>query len=284
MGLGTFLGKSLIGGVVGSVFGNRSARSGAKIDTREKLRQESELYSRAEERGLTPQEYYGSPAPGNPSSSGAGQVIGNQTSKMMSDAMSTQLQISENEKNRQNAKDIANIQAGTATRGQDITASVAREKIALEIRKHEEIGLKKSAADLRISAVDLKQRLNKLVTDSPGFLREMKRLGMGTENMYVETVLRDAGITDFAQIPAMSPSARQKLMARMLAGSSAIAKNMAALQDQGQAAGDSFVGDAIKVYDYLIDTLSGKMAPIEPARPQLGKGKGPYHPRFRGRQ
>lgn len=194
------------GQVLGAALGGPIAKRGASIDSRAKLGQEAELYSRAQERGLTPQEYYGSPAPGNPSSSGAGQVIGNQANAMSSQMSQAMLQSKEREKDRQNAKEIAGIQAGVQTAGQENQAQIAANKLALEKQQFSEIALKESAAKLKINEQQLSKAVNEAVTSSPKWQLMLKNLSMGPDNMWVQSYLEHTGIN-----PITDPEAFKKL-------------------------------------------------------------------------
>ena len=283
--------KKAVGPAVGGILGIAGAQRGASRDYRYGLKQEAELWKRGQERGLTPQEYYGSSAPGGAAnfSSGAAQTMGNAASKMGGQMAEMAFQADQRDKDRTNAKDIAQIQAGAQQYTADSAADVNREKIAVEIRKHEEIGLRQLSAQLRISEQDLKIKINQVTTQSPAFLREMKRLGMGTENMYVETVLRSYGITDFDQIPNMPDDKRRELMQTMLAGSSGLAKNLAALKGE-EGSADRFFSDWKKVHDFIMKWMPGMESTADAAvgiqpknrGPIMGTsrpgGKGPYRP------
>lgn len=256
--------SSALGHTVGGIFGVMGAKKGAAADYRYGLKREAELWRRAQERGLTPQEYYGSSAPGGAASGsyGQSQVMGNAMQQSSAAVAEQVFQADQNQQNRDTQKDVAKtqadaqvkvaeIKAGTDIRGQDLTAQVSREKLAQVIRQHEEIGLQQLAKDLRMSESELKLRAQELITKSPQFLREMKRLGMGTENMFVEVVLRSMGIDDFDQIPNLSKAKQKELMQRMLSGSSSLAKTLA----QTYGMGDEFMEAISEVHDFIMNWM-----------------------------
>jgi len=222
-----------IGGqFLGTALGGYSARQGAKIDTRAKLGQESQLYDRAMDRGLTPQEYYGSPAPGNPSSSGAGQIIGNQANAMSAQLTQATIQSKEREKDRQNAKEIAGIQAGVQTAGQENQAQIEANKLALQKQQFTQIALKESAAKLKINEQELKAAVNNVTTSSPKWHLMLKNLSMGPDNMWVQSYIEHTGInpiTDPEAFRKLPKSEREKFLLGFLAYASHTNKEAAGI-------------------------------------------------------
>ena len=181
------------GAVVGGVLGNEFARQGAGIGTRQSLGYEAEMWKRAQDRGLTPQEYYGSPAPGASPNAGGGQVIGNQAAQLSSQSMQLAQQASENQKNRDNALEIARIQSGDKRYGHDIQAEIAANILSLDREKWQQMQ-KQVAMDLKISEQKLKQEINNVVTSAPEFVMRKISLQMGPDNEWVQAYKAHHGI------------------------------------------------------------------------------------------
>lgn len=223
---------AIAGQFVGAALGGHTARQGAKIDTRAKLGQEATLYDRAMDRGLTPQEYYGSAAPGNPSSSGAGQVIGNQANAMSAQMSQAAIQSKEREKDRQNAKEIAGIQAGVQTAGQENQAQIEANKLALQKQQFTQIALKESAAKLKLNEQQVKSAINNVVTSAPKWHLMLKNLSMGPDNMWVQSYIEHTGInpiTDPESFKKLPKSEREKFLLGFLAYASHTNKEAAGI-------------------------------------------------------
>lgn len=250
--------EGLGGAIGGSLLGASNARTGARIDTRAKLGQEQKLWERAQSRGLTPQEYYGSPAPGNPSSSGAAQVIGNQANQMTSQAMQLGTQVRENEKDRQNALRIEEIRAGVQERGQDLQFETALRSYNLQATQYFETTVPQIAANIKKTEQETAVLINDAITSTPKFVEMMKLLSMGPDNVYVAAVLEAAGVKTIDDIGNLPKAEQQKILAQMLTGKSTIAREAAGFTGQI----DDFVDSII---DTAVSLLPGSGPGIEPA-------------------
>lgn len=237
--------EGVAGGIGGSILGSHAARQGASMDYRYGLKKEAALWDRAQERGLTPQEYYGSPAPGGAAnfSSGGGQIIGNQAGQMAQQALQLGQQQRENEKNRQTqlaqtqiqsdtAKYVADTQAGTQKRGQDINREVADRAYNLDERKFQEVTLRESASNLNVKEQQIAKAVNEVITSSPKWLMMMKNLTMGSENMWVQSYIEHTGInpiTDPESFKKLPKSEREKFLLGFLAFGSSTTKEVSGI-------------------------------------------------------
>jgi hypothetical protein len=251
------IGEAVLGSATGSLFGGINARRGARIDTAQKLGQESTLYARAMARGLTPQEYYGSPAPGNPSSSGAGQVIGNQAAQTSAQMMQLGQQARENQKDRDNAIEIEKIRAGVHERGQDMQFESALRDYYLRATEYFESKAPQIAANIEKTQRETAVLVNQVTTSSPRFVKMMKLLSMGPDNVYVAGVLEAAGVKTIDDIGKMTKEEQQKIFAAMLAGKSWIAREAAGYKGE--------IGDFVDlIIDTLMNQVEGVWNQIEP--------------------
>lgn len=231
------VGGQVLGGLMGKKSGKSNAKYGAKVDYEKDMKTEATLWERAQQRGLTAQEYYGSGAPGSATgSSGSAQVIGNQQNAMAQQMgeIGTKLgfQAQENQKDRDNAKDIAAMQTGVQTRGQDVQAEIERNKLALENRKFTEIALRESASKLRLQEPQIAKAVNEVTTSSPKWEMMMKNLTMGPDNMWVQSYIEHTGInpiTDPESFRKLPKEERKKFLLGFLAYGSGTQKEMLGL-------------------------------------------------------
>lgn len=220
------------GAILGGVTGDWASERGAERDVEYGLKKEQELYARAQERGLTPQEYYGSGAPGSANVSGSGQVIGNSLNATMAKGVDAAIASTERDKDRQNAKEIAEIQAGVTTRGQDTQAQIAANALALENRKFNEIALRESASKLNLQEQQIAKAINEVTTSSPKWEMMMKNLTMGPDNMWVQSYIEHTGInpiTDPEGFKKLPQEERKKFLLGFLAYGSNTQKEMMGL-------------------------------------------------------
>ena len=169
-------------------------------------------WQQAQKRGLTAQEFYGSPVPGgSPGGSGA-QTLGNAASQgeiaaqgRAAAAYNAGADRAVALSQQQTQKDVAMINAeaqmysadraaGVQTRGQDIQKEIADRTFSLD-EKRLEAELKQRAMDLKISYQELRHKINQVATSTPEFLTAMKQLSMGPANLLTELTLRHHNIS-----------------------------------------------------------------------------------------
>jgi hypothetical protein len=159
------------------------------------------------EAGMTPYEMFMGPAAGaGGGTSGSGATLGNNATQMEAQAMQAEQQrisqsmeaakdISIAQMNNETQKDVTQMQVDAQTRGQDIQADIADARLAFDKQHYKQVILPKLAADLALNEQQVQKAINEVVTSSPKFQRAMKQLTMGVDNLYVETLLKEAGIS-----------------------------------------------------------------------------------------
>ena len=250
---------------LGNEIGARSSGRGARRDFRFYRERDQYDWQKAEERGLTAQEFYGSPAAGGSPDSANTQTLGNNVSQMYQQA----IQLGENEKNRQNAENIARISADatrysadTAREGVKDTAVtnlaitrlnniVKNREIDLKEREFNEVTLKAAAANLELTEKEIQIATHKVTTESPDFVRQKILLQMGFDNTLQNYILKKYNVdpTSSKSVQSLSDKKYQEILELMLGYNSSIGRE---LRGTARTATDlvkylmDFAGDAIK--------------------------------------
>lgn len=274
------VGGSILGGMMGKKAGRSNAKLGAQLDYERDMKTEASLWQRAEERGLTPQEYYGSGAPGSATgASGSAQVIGNQQNAMAQQmgqlGQQAALTVSENQKNRDNAKEIAAIQAGAQKYGTDKQFEVAMGRLHLDTRQYLEIQIPQAAANINKTEHETMRLVNEIATSDPKFVKAMKIMTMGSDNSYGLAIQKMLGIdiSDDKQMQSLSADQRSKLLAGLLSGGSTAAKELAGFSGSIEQWLDTMVQGGNALYQGAKDALTpGIQSTSPPSKPdyQLG--------------
>lgn len=228
-------------------------RMGHTEDTRSFKERSEYSWDKAKDRGLTPQEYYGSSAAGGSSSSGGANVLGNsqdkeqlQQSKIHQESqqrsLDRQTQLQQTKMQTDTQKEVASIQAGTSranvktqTQTQRYSAelqnALATKNYQLAKQKLYQVELPKLKAELKISSQQFKKLSNQIATTTPKFMLYMKKLSMGVDNMMVEFLQHSYGvnITDPKSIQAMSLSERKAFISHTAGINSQVFKEASGL-------------------------------------------------------
>ena len=181
-------------------------RKGHSLDNKYKLELENRLWNRGQRRGLTAQEYYGSPVAGQSGPSGGANVLGSNTAaqmQMQSQAAASskqallgyKAQIDTAKIQKQSAETVARIQAGVQERGQDVQQKIADNILALDKQRLQDIEIPQAQILLKLTNQQYRTEVNKTVTSSAKFQKEMKQMSMGPANLLVELTLRHHGIS-----------------------------------------------------------------------------------------
>ena len=243
--------------IMGERRAKRDARSllryGHERDNQAFLGREAALWSRAKARGLTPQEYYGSPVAGQGGPSGGAQVLGNVASqayvtsrRATSEAMQAEADRQVQRRGQDTQLEIAKIQAGQQQRSLDQV-----------VREYENVTLPKAAKELKVREADLKVRLNEIATSAPAFVKQKILLQMGVENTQQTIILRKYGLDDLDQssIDKLTSDEIESLLGELFAAGSYLNKEI-----------EGAKGQVEKSIDWLIDKARPK-----PYRPSLGR-------------
>lgn len=222
----------------------RQISTGHRLDNRYSLEKEEALYARAMERGLTPQEYYGSSAPGAPGVSGGAQVLGNQSNQARMQATQLAADAAGKAADRAVQKDIAKIHAdasvksavlgSTATQEAATTAATAsvavarlnnllREReITLKEQEYNEVIVPAAAEKLLRSKQETKRMINEVATTTPKWKRWEVLTKLGFDNTIQNMIINRHGIdpTNPESMSNISKEKFEKILGLMLGASS----------------------------------------------------------------
>lgn len=218
------------------VWTEKNARLGRDLDVEAQQEMFDFRLDRAREAGLTNVEAFGSPAAGGGGGTGAGTTtLGNAAAtsgaQMRQAATQQKIAASENEKDRMASlaqtamqttaqKDVAEINAGVQTRGQDLNAFIESQKLDLG-RDNYHLNVKTAGQTIRESEQRVQKLIHETATSDPKFVTAMKQLSMGPANMLVELTMRHHGISlhddTFINMPSQK---REAILAELLALSS----------------------------------------------------------------
>lgn len=253
-----------------------ATRQGHQLDQDFTLGTEQKMFDRASERGMTPQEYYGSSAPGGSKVSGGAQVLGNNSTQIEAQAMQDKRQQRQAHAERstrllqtQMTTDAqiksAQISAGTATRGQDITESTTKRgqdinqatttrgqdlqnaiasKNYVLAKKQLANQTRKLQADLKISRQQFIKLTNEIATSDPKFQLYITKLKMGVDNMVAEFLQNSYGINilDKESVQAMSTSQRAKFIQEIAGLNSFAFKEASGISLAAERTGNRILG------------------------------------------
>lgn len=232
---GGFLGGSF-GGLLGDEMGlgRKSLKKGYEYQNRYSARYEQEMWERAEGRGLTAQEYYGSSVPGSASSNpGGASVLGNnvaQMRQMASDninrALDRQTDLKKAEIGAQATMQSAKTSADASMYSSDTNKAIAEGRLKLDRDTYQFINLPQAAAQIGLTEAQTKKAINEIATSDPQYVLYMKKLSMGVDNMISEMYqqMHDFDVTDKQSLLKFDTQKREALLAGMLALQSVTAK------------------------------------------------------------
>lgn len=268
----------------------RRTKLGHQYDNRYSLQKEQSLYDRAMARGLTPQEYYGSPAPGAPGVSGGAQVLGNTANQnqiamaqLFSEQAGKEADRQVLRRGQDTQKEIAQISAG-ATTGAAQISSDANERIAtivnelgkkqleLKSRELEEYLLQKLKNETELNVAMVEKTLNE-AKFTPEFKKEITKMSMGVSNSVNLMLQKRFGVdvSDQAEMQSLSDSEMKNMLRVFMAADSNLYSEIAGLL--GAASGED---------EFTLDPIRGKKVVGNgkaPGGPQKGLGTGFSTPR-----
>lgn len=183
----------------------REVRLGHQYDNEFSLEKEQILYDRARARGITPTQYYGAGGAGvaGGSLSGGAQVLGNAETQTDASRRQAVAMLGNAAAERENQKEIAQIQADAqttaagisagATEGAAIISAEANERIAdlvndiaqqdidLRTRELEEVMIERIARENYVAEAEVKKLLNE-ASFTPEFKEKITKMTMGVSN------------------------------------------------------------------------------------------------------
>lgn len=243
-------------------FAKDNIRLGNKLDLRNQKKMFDYRISQGKRHGMTPYEMFMGPAAGaGGGTSGSGQTLGNAGTQAINSirAAKAQSDIAERENQRDRATslmqtamqskaqtDVANINAGTQTRGQDIQKQIADDVLALNTRDLEDVKIPQAAQQLKLSKQQLLTEINKTATSAPEFQKALKQWSMGPANLLVELTLEDEGIKiGDGSFSRLSDADRKRILNKLTALASSLyvetAGATSAVTKPLQSVGDTLV-------------------------------------------
>ena len=217
--------------------GYEMANLGHGLDQKHYLEREAELWKRGQARGLTPQEYYGSAAPGVGGPSGAANVLGNMATQtgvarsqimanlgnaMAERALQKRGQDIDLEKTKIMAgaqKESAGISAEASVYSAEIQKQIADNRLKFDDRTYWNVSLPGATLNMQKTRKETEHIINNIATSDPKFVKAIKLLSMGPENMAASMVVNAAGIdiTSPESLQNVPKEKRRDVLATMLA-------------------------------------------------------------------
>lgn len=241
---------------------------------------------RAMGNGLTAWEAFLGPAGGGGGgTTGSGAQLGNGGSQAVQQSRMLNQQLIENQKDRQNqvnlaqiqgqtARDVAKINQDSTLGASEISAEASRYaadlknaiesgKLKLDQRNFEEVIIPQAAAQLDITKKELEKKINEVATSTPEWQTMMKKLSMGAENLYIEYVIQLTGIdpTKPETVKNASETARKRFTSLLAAFSSKAFSEAAGLSE--------FLGE----HAGARDILEGAANTVDEGVQALGNGR-----------
>lgn len=216
----------------GTGFNPDVVREGHRMDNRYYHYRESLDWRKAVARGLTPQEYYGAGAPGNPGPSGGAQVLGNMAAQaaqankvllgnVMATAMSNRTALEQTRIQGQTARDVAKIQTGQQQRDLD-----------QRIKEYQTIHLPLARQKLKMQEKEYEVLVNNVATSDPAYKRAITLLSMGSDNMVATFIAKKYGLNDPKDFRTLSEEDREKMLTEMIAASAKTRREIIGIFDQ----------------------------------------------------
>lgn len=266
------------GAVVNSLWGEEpeSPVLGSERDMSLFKRQHKFKYRFGRRKGLTPVELLGngggmSGQPGTANTS----VLGNQQTQLIAQQQGFKqqagLELAKTKMQTDAQRDIAEMQTGATTRGQDIQKQIA-DRIADMNNQRLQADLKQAAKQLDISHQELLYKTNKVATSSKEFQLLLKQLSMGPANLLVELTMRHHGISlSDNKFQNMSAQQRKRIIDEIVALSANSYVELSGVGEMG-----SKIYDAIKAVFEAIGIRFGEGVEPTQEKENLGnQGRNP---------
>ena len=301
---------SLAGGLLGNRSNERIANQGyqnsldaVRLGNNMDLRNQRLMYdhrlTRMKEYGLTPVEMFGSPASGpGGGTSGSGATLGNAASQQASAQMQNDqsmknallgagIELQKTKMQTDAQKDVAETQANTATRGQDIDLHIAKQTLNL---RRSELANKVRETEALIGKTE--QETNRIkhevLTSDPKFIMLMKQWQMGPANMLVQLAMDHHGISfQDENFKKMSYEERERIIDDILAMSSLVGREAAGGREAGSALVEGAKSTAQSIYQILESAAGNVNAWSERLGdmiPNLGSSPGQQIPSWSDRE
>lgn len=194
-------------------------------------------WQQAQKRGLTAQEFYGSPVPGgSPGGSGA-QTLGNAASQgeiaaqgrsaaAFNAGADRALQMSQQQTQLEVAKIGAEAQmysadaaAGAHTYGTDVQAQTAANRLELDTEIYESVTKPQAQKILRLTEAQIDHELNLVATTDPKYVRSMKIMTMSADNLVATAMVNglEVDLFDTEAMLKLDPERRKAMLTGLIA-------------------------------------------------------------------
>ena len=240
--------------VLGYQYQGSQARKGMRYDRR----QENRMYQTARQRGLTPQEYYGSPAAGGIESTGT-QIMGNSHGKMMDslakseNAVALQMTKMQTDAQKYSADKAAEAQGYSA----DKSFEGVMEKLKWDKHVFRHVTLPQATKAMKKTQQEINKLVNEVATSEPAWQKMMKYMTMGPENVLSYVMTEMAGLQDLDKLKGLSTAEKAELLQAMMAMGSVSAKEFAGTQWTAHKFFDAFG----KALNDSVDAMKEKLKP-----------------------
>ena len=322
LGAGATLGGAAAGSIFGSSDGaqKRAARKawhrtkqGMKLGNKLDIANQQTMFDfrlqRGREAGLTNVEIFGSPASGaGGGTTGSGATLGNaantqgmqqaqleQDRKLawQSKIADTTTALMQTKMQTDAQKDVAEMQTGATTRGQDINQQIAANTLNLE-RDKLKLERDKAASTIGMQRKQTEKLVTEIALNDKKWLLAMKQLSMGPQNLLTELTMRhhDISLSDdsFASLPKAK---RVEILNEIIALSSKFRIEQSGLAALGEKTVEGAKDTVYSVFEILQNAQRGIRNNIgdfiglgngpgsdSQAVPSLGQGDtGPYKSR-----
>jgi hypothetical protein len=267
-----------------SSFSRSDVRQGHAEDRRDYKKRDRYDWRQAKKRGLTPQEFYGSPAAGGSATSGGASVLGNSADKasilakqqggeaaqraldrktsLEQTRMTTEAQKAVAEISANAQLGSAGVSAEASKYAADIQKKIADGKLNLATREFEEYVLPLAALNLDKTKEEIKKVINEVATSTPEFQRSMKLLSMGVDNTIQTALLQRYGvdITSKKDMARLSTQQFKNILGTLMAAGSHMNRELQGLFQVG----DSVLG--------TMNDPSSVNRNVDPVKPNVKAG------------
>lgn len=255
--------EAVAGATVGAILGGASDRSNAKKSSELNYEQHKLIdkydWKQAKKRGITPVEFYGSPAASTSGDSGASVTLGNQASKFADIGQTMAMQFKENEKDRDSNERIAAIQAGASEYATDKTYEANIKRLRFDKEMYYNTTVPQAAANIGKTIQETNKLVNEVATSDPKFQRFMKIMTMGIDNTIGLAIQTSLGVdvSDPKQMKNLPLEKKKQLMAGLLSAKSNLAAEMSGASQSVGSWLDSLANAMQKGVDYMFNSSPG---------------------------
>lgn len=256
MGFWSSIGSAVLGGAVGKAFSPkdnsaRNLRLGNELDMANQKEMFDYRISQGKAAGMTDYEMFMGPAgAGGGGTTGSGGTLGNaenqrniaqtqRNQEMIQKALDRETQLKQTEMQTDAQVKTAEIAAGQSRYNTDQsvdqqryntdqTIGLGTKNYDLKAREFNEVTIKRAGEALKLTKAQTQKALNDAQTSAPSFVKFMKMLSMGTDNVLATAIQNFQGVNlvDPKSVSKLSPDQRKSIMTQILAIQSGSYKNL----------------------------------------------------------